>query len=279
MLSQNILCWEFKIVRSVKYQINQKRREDALLLFNEMVGVLLRKMGVKLLFNAGITHDQLLLYRNENDIMMDMKIMFSGYCQHIKGKEYGSLRGTARSVIVEQLIKKKATPSEVSKKVLEEMNPDKYAANNISNVASNKATVYNVNREKKSLLLKKLDLGSCKLANISRAEESINKKDLDMRQLGGDQSTDNLGILRLFSMHSGFRMHLYGKAALLLLGKLSLSGKLVLYLDATGQMIRLPGSPYSDKILHSKLSIQPRDIMITGQDIPYGNKIYSLPNC
>ena len=62
---------------------------------------------------------------------------------------------------------------------------------------------------------------------------------------------------------------------MLLLGKLSLSGKLVLYLDATGQMIRLPGSPYSDKILHSKLSIQPRDTMITGQDIPYGNKIYS----
>ena len=68
--------------------------------------------------------------------------------RHVRGKEYGALRGPTRRRMVQIITFQNKTAYEVSNIALKQMGTDKYSFNNITNVDFDKATVYNVNSEK-----------------------------------------------------------------------------------------------------------------------------------
>ena len=127
--------------------------------------------------------------------LSDMQTIFTRKCVHPHGKEYDSYQCIARNRVIEYLILKNKSPYDIAKESLRKKYAVKYAVNYTADVASNKATLYTINKETKGILRRRLGFVPCKLVNINRAEEYIINKDFIQRLAHGYISSGIPGIL------------------------------------------------------------------------------------
>jgi hypothetical protein len=251
-------CYEF-LVKGKKRGKGRPRKHPYL------VGVTgycaAKKDGCKTTFVAGFTELSLQKLKEEH-ATIDLSVLVTGSCIHVKGKAYGALIGKKREEVLQQYIKKKKCPAEFAKEVLAEANDEAFHSSNRSLFLSRDSS-YNVAREAKNKLKKDVGLSSCKLANVLLSRIQSNKIDLESRLNIKDQSTDLLGIVRKVELAPNVTWHLWTKGSIQLYQRLGQGGKLILNVDATGGLVNIQGiEGVTDKILHTKVTLSPKYALV-----------------
>ena len=190
---------------------------------------------------------------------IELVLVVEKACIHVKGHNYGQLRGSERHDVVDKFKEKKEKPFQFVKNQLTGATHPEFHSGNSSRTLSRK-TSYNISREAKAETQLEHGLVRCKLTNIYLAQEITANEDTEERASCGDSSTDNAGILRSMELIPYFRMHMWVKSMLQIYYHLAQTGKLIIFADATGGLINLPQADksVSKKILHVKLAISPR---------------------
>jgi hypothetical protein len=209
-----------------------------------------RKDGCETQFIAGFTEASLrkLMTMKENDIIKDddtieLSVMVTGSCVHIKDKRYGIMGGKKRHSHVASRaakIEKKTDPDPVE--FAEDMLVD-------DEVNDDDASYHSSN-----------GLSSCKLANVFISAELTNNSDMEGRLKRKDKSTDLLGIARTISLSPNVMWQLWTKGNVQLYHRLAKRGKLIINVDATDSVVDIPlVEGVTDKMVHTKVTV--RDTM------------------
>ena len=142
---------------------------------------------------------------------------------------------------------------------------ERFAAKNTHGSAMRKEQIYEIRRQMKKDKNKTHGIGTNPLANMSEVQSAIKAQDLAQRQSVKDESTYCLGIVRKNDWNDGVSTWLWGQNSLVLLDEFSLADRLILYLDATKYgHYGLHKTPAGKKVLYSKLTLQPGDGFIIG---------------
>lgn len=235
------------------------------------------KHGCEASYHCGFEEDQLRIFANDGKVPILMYLNITGHCTHRVGYDYSLNRGQSRRAQVNKLLgqDKLIRPSAIAQRNLDDLDASRYAYNNTDGVATKRTQVYEMNREAKKEIKKKFGLGKCKFTNMIVASEKIREMDIGDRSKIGDASKDLLGIVRSCTLHDGFEMQLYTKNDVLLMAELCAKGTLVVYYDGTGQLIRLQGTSFADKVLHSRLSFNPAETMLCISDRRYDRLLFT----
>lgn len=162
----------------------------------------------------------------------------------------------------------KKKPKEYLMSKITEVPYMKYLANNHSGEVTSPSKVYNLAREGNIALQKERGIlpNSSDLANIIRVAGITSTKDLERRKAMGDNSTDLLGIARKVEICPDINIYLHGRSILNYVGELSASGRLVLGVDGTGNLINFPNTPIDGTIQHIFLNIQTSECLLSYED-------------
>ena len=173
--------------------------------------------GCNSFYDAGITEDDLTrLAKGESDsVRITMSI--HGNCKHIWKKKYGSILGTSRKRQVDAIANgadRIIPPSRRAKRNIMKLSPKQLAVGNHGSMATDREVQYNLNREAKGQLRKRLGLTNNMLANVINVCERIRVFDETDRKERNDNSKDYLGLVQDSGFHDGFKAELWTKECL-----------------------------------------------------------------
>lgn len=157
------------------------------------------------------------------------------------------------------------------------MCPTKLSCNNTNGEITSVKTIYNLrvearlNEKKRKGILPNVS----NYENILSAAEKTRNDDLAMRKANGDKCSVLPGIIREFSMYPTFTIHLHGRNMLLVAALLASKKRLVVGVDATGNLLNVPNTSFGDKIQHSLITIQASECVLSQGDAEnFGNKLF-----
>lgn len=196
---------------------------------------------------------------------ISLSIEVRNACMHKKGLTYGQLRGPLRDDVIEDFISAGQKPSEYAKHAVQKATNSEFHSQNLGSVVT-KAGAQNISREAKEKKIIASGLTNCKLSNVPRACSITNQRDVDARVRINDRKADLLGIVRKMELFPEFRLVLYTKPCVQLFQHLGKGGRLILHCDATGNLLNFPlVEQWKDKILHTKLAVNPKYPVIDGE--------------
>ena len=194
-----------------------------------------------------------------------MWLHVKGCCLHEKGKPYGELRGEKRKAVTRLFIEQKKPPSEFAKDQSILMDSEAHHSNNRAHTVG-RDVAYNLSREARTQECEDLGLDACKLSNILKIRYKIEEEDTDSRQKLQDDSVNCLGIIRKVALCPSVQFHLWTKNSLHLYHSLGKNNRLVINMDATGGLLDFPMvDKLKDKVLHTKLTINPKYALLNGK--------------
>jgi hypothetical protein len=227
-----------------------------------------RRDGCPTTFSVGFTKESLqkLLQPSVTETI-ELSIEVNDACVHVKGQQYGQVRGVARQLVIDQYNKAEKKPSEFSKTSLATATDNEFHSLNNSNIVT-RGVAYNISREAKEKKRKSLGLTQCKLANVMIARSIMDKQDLKARDAIGDSSADVLGIIQSVELCPDFRMCMWTKTSVQLFQHLAKTGMLILNVDATGGLLDFPMvEELKEKILHTKMAVSPKYALVASEDM------------
>jgi len=116
----------------------------------------------------------------------------------------------------------------------------------------------------------------CDDRNILRAIELTRAKDLEDRKLANDDCTVMPGVARRVDLFPKLNVYIHTRSFLFLAGQLSSFRRLVLGVDATGNMLNFPNSTHDGKVQHTFLTIQGTECLLSKSDaVLAGKKLLS----
>lgn len=197
------------------------------------------------------------IYSDDVPAQIDLFVIVLGSCVHEKGKLYGQCRGVAREELVEEYKAARLPPSEFAKSQLATAPAEAFHCGNRAAVPT-RPMARALSCEAKTSAKREKGLGVCKLSNVNY---KINAMDLEQRE---DKSTDLPGIDRGTVIDSNSRMKLYSKPCVVIYHKLGETGKLVVHVDATGQIVRLPLVEHmADKMLVTQMIFSAKTALLS----------------
>jgi hypothetical protein len=222
-----------------------------------------RNDGCPMTFIVGFTEESLKkMLQPSIPSTIELEMQVSKACMHPKGHCYGQLRGSARQAAIDQYNTAGKKPSDYAKAVLATATPEEFHSLNLSKTPSRQAS-YNISREAKVNNLKASGMTNCKLSNIMIAQEITRNRDIMTRLSLGDNSEDISGILQYVQLCPNFRMNMWTKASVQIFYHLCKTGKLILSVDATGNLLDFPlVDKLKGKVLHTKIAISPKYALV-----------------
>lgn len=196
---------------------------------------------------------------------VELLMEVSNECEHVKGRQYGQLRGDARERTIEQYAQSKQAPTEFAKASLEKATDSDFHSSNRGATVT-KGTAHNISRESKARKLAISGLTTCKLSNLMLSQRITSEQDRKARAEIEDSSTDVLGISRSVELSPYFRMHLWTKKSVQLFHRLSKSDRCIINVDSSGGLVNFPMvEDMKDKILHTMVAVSPKYAILDGQ--------------
>lgn len=151
--------------------------------------------------------------------------------------------------------------------------------NNTEGIAGTTSEQYQLAREAAKLRSKELGLGNCRVSNIIHASHKIREADLQRRKTmdPNDKSTDLLGNLRDSSIHNGLMAILFTKEQAMLMAGLLKNRQLILYYDATGNILKLSRHRCgtSKHLLTSILSFAPAEHFLKKDEYEFKAELFT----
>ena len=155
--------------------------------------------------------------------------------------------------------------------------PTKLSCNNSNGEITSVKTIYNLTAEARREEKKGKGIlpNVPNYENIISAAEITMKKDLEMRKANGDQCTVLPGITRRCELFPVFNIYLHGRNMLLVAARLASEKRLVVGVDATGNLLNVPNSSFDSKIQHTVMTMQASECVLTRNDAEeFGNNLY-----
>jgi len=171
----------------------------------------------------------------------------------------------------------KKKPKEMTKHLIGKMCSTKLSCNNTSSEVTNVKTIYNLRYEAKQLEKKRKGIRPDipNYENIRYAAENTREQDLVMRKANGDHCMAIPGILQSFEVYPTFNIHLHGRNMLLVAALLASKKRLVMGIDATGDLLNVPNSSFDGKIQHTLMTIQASECILQEEDAGnYGDNLF-----
>lgn len=225
-----------------------------------------KKDGCPATFLAGFDEEcmrALLQTPTPQTVKLQMEV--TNACVHVKGRQFGGLRGASRQDVIDKYSASNMTPAEFAKMELEGVTDIEFHSSNRSKVLTREA-VYNVAKEAKAKELVAAGLTACKLSNIMIVHQRMKSEDIAERRALGDDSNDVLGMLHHVELVPNFRMHLWTKPSCMIFHYMCKTDQCVVNIDLTGQLLNFPSVPHmKDKVLHTIFSISPKYAIVPGQ--------------
>lgn len=149
--------------------------------------------------------------------------------------------------------------------------PTKFSCNNNSGEITSVKTMYNLNLEARREERKKKGIlpDIPNYENIRMAAERSRNKDIARRRANRDTCTSVLGIVRKLDVFPKFNIYLHGRPMLLVSALLASEKRLVIAIDATGDLLDVQNSSFEGKLQHTLMTIQASECVLSYDDAEY----------
>ena len=189
-------------------------------------------------------------------------------------------------------------PARRANKNLINVDAASFAVGNHDVRATEVSIQYELSCEAKEKERKKLNLTTNEWANVINVSDAMREKDLTACKKRGDNTEDCLGLVQMSRFHEGFEVVLYVKEILEVRLVLSYYFRMmnialnhccsclmqlysvlrkkcfVGYFDGTGGLVQIRGCALKKHLIHSRLSFNPSEILLSDTEFVYENNLF-----